>query len=213
MTMAVPFPEYLQIFIGIFALVSPPVIVPLFLGVVGGQSVADKKTAARIGALGFFVATSVFVFAGESILSLFGIELSAFQVAGGFLLLLIALDMMRSAPAGTDEAEASGSSIIALGIVPLTIPILAGPGVLSAVVLFSAEFEGVTHNLLMVVVMALVSVAVFLTLMLAVASDRLFTPNVTLIFNKVMGLLIAAIAFEFILDGIAAHYPLLASTP
>ena len=207
MDMAVPLPEYLQIFVGLFALVSPPVIVPLFLGVVGGRSVPDKLTAARVGALGFFVATVLFVFAGESILALFGIELSAFQVAGGFLLLLIALDMMRSEPG--DEADAQTGSIVALGIVPLAIPILAGPGVLSAVVLFSAEYEGMTHNALMAGVMACVSVAVYLTLRLAVASDRLFTPNVTLIFNKVMGLLIAAIAFEFMLDGITAHFPIL----
>lgn len=78
--------------------------------------------------------------------------------------------------------------------------------------LFSTEFEGITHKLIMVGIMALVSVTVFATLRIALFTDRFFTPNVTLIFNKVMGLLIAAIAFEFILDGIAAHFPALTST-
>lgn len=207
--MPVSWPEYVQIFIGIFALVSPPVIVPMFLGLVGGRPLSDKKTAANVGALGFFVATSLFVFAGETILKGFGIQLSAFQAAGGFLLLLIALEMMRSEPDEDTQATGKASSIIALGIVPLTIPVLAGPGVLSAVVLFSTEFGGVTHKLIMAGVMAMVSVSVFLTLRVALASDRFFTPNVTLIFNKVMGLMIAAIAFEFMFDGIATHFPAL----
>ena len=159
-----------------FALVSPPVVVPLFLGIISDRSVEDKKTVARIGAIGFFVTTSIFVFPGESILSVFGIEISAFQVAGGFLLLLIALDMMRSTPSDGDGTKDGHGSIIALGIVPLTIPILAGPGVLSAVVLFAAEYEGAIHNFLMVAVMAMVSVVVFLTLRVAVASNRFFTP-------------------------------------
>ncbi len=207
--MTIPWPEYVQIFIGIFAIVSPPIIIPLFLGVVGARSLSDKKTAAAVGALGFFVTTTLFVFAGAAILTAFGIQISAFQAAGGFLLLLIALDMLRSAPDDDNQGEARASSIVALSIVPLTIPILAGPGALSAVVLFSTEHAGLTHKLIMVAVMAAVSLCVFVTLRLALFSDRLFTPNVTLIFNKVMGLLIAAIAFEFIFDGIAAHFPAL----
>ena len=174
--MSIPFPEYLQIFIGVFALVSPPDVVPLFLGIISDRSVEDKKTVARIGAIGFFVTTSIFVFAGESILSVFGIEISAFQVAGGLLLLLIALDMMRSTPSDGDGTKDGHGSIIALGIVPLTIPILAGPGVLSAVVLFAAEYEGAIHNFLMVAIMAMVSVVVFLTLRVAVASNRFLRP-------------------------------------
>lgn len=210
--MNVPWPEYVQIFIGIFAIVSPPIIIPMFLGIVGTRTLADKKIAVSVGALGFFVTTTLFVFAGQGILTAFGIQISAFQAAGGFLLLLIALDMLRSAPEEDNQGEARATSIVALGIVPLTIPILAGPGALSAVVLFSTEFEGITHKLIMVGIMALVSVTVFATLRIALFTDRFFTPNVTLIFNKVMGLLIAAIAFEFILDGIAAHFPALTST-
>lgn len=62
--MSIPLPEYLQIFFGLFALVSPPVFVPLFLGIINDRSIEDKKIAARIGALEFFVTTSIFVFAG-----------------------------------------------------------------------------------------------------------------------------------------------------
>jgi len=91
--------------------------------------------------------------------------------------------------------------------VPLTIPILAGPGAISAVVLFATNHDGISHRIVTALVLLAVALTVWVQLRLAIAADKLITPNMALVFNKVMGLLVAAIAFEFIMDGIAGHFP------
>lgn len=197
-----------KIYVGLIALVPAPIVIPLFLGVMTGRTVAEKKSAAFIGAVGFLIAMLLFTFIGDAILAAFGISLAAFRLAGGFLLLLIALEMMRSDPTNQPKDEGKqGGSALALGIVPITIPILAGPGALSAVVIFATDHDGFSHRILTGLVILAVSLTVFIQFRLAVAVDRLITPNIALIFNKIMGLLIAAIAFEFVMDGIAGHFP------
>jgi multiple antibiotic resistance protein len=201
-------PEYARIFLGLFALVPPPIIIPLFLGVMARRGAPDMLAAARVGAIAFLATTTLFAFFGDFVLGVFGIGLPAFRMAGGFLLLMIALDMIRAAPDKAAPDAYRDGSAVALGIVPVAIPILAGPGTISAVVLFAAEHEGVTHKILMTLVLIAVSAVTYLVLRFAALSNRLFTPGMTLVFNKVMGLIVCAIAFEFIMNGIAAYLSL-----
>jgi len=98
-------PEYVKIYVGLIALVPAPIVIPLFLGVMTGRTVAEKKSAAFIGAVGFLIAMLLFTFIGDAILATFGISLAAFRLAGGFLLLLIALEMMRSDPTSQPKDE------------------------------------------------------------------------------------------------------------
>ena len=201
-------PEYVKVFVGVFALVPPPIVIPLFLGVMAARSVEEKKAAAGVAAIAFAVTMGVFTFLGDAILAVFGITLAAFRLAGGFLLLLIALDMIRSNPhADIGDDGKPSSSVLALGIVPITIPILAGPGAISAVVLFASDHEGISHRIVVSSVLVAVALTIFVMLRLAAVSDRLFTESTTVVFNKVMGLIVAAIAFEFVMDGIAGHFP------
>lgn len=203
-------PEYIKILFGVFAVVSPPVYMPIFIGLMNGRTAAEKKKAALVGAAGFFVTAALFTLFGNVVLAAFSITLPTFRLAGGFLLLLIALDMLRAdskPPQSVDTNQ--GASAIALAIVPLSIPILAGPGVMSAVVLFSASQDSWSHRLLIVLVLLIVSVCIYVLLRMGGSADRFFTPSVTRIFNKIMGLLVCAIAFEFMMDGIAGHFPFL----
>jgi len=201
-------PEYVKIFVGVLALVPPPIVIPLFLGVMAGRSSAEKKAAAAVGAIGFLVTMVLFTFLGQAILDMFGITLAAFRLAGGFLLLMIALDMMRSDPHVDAEDEGRrGGSALALGIVPISIPFLAGPGAISAVVLFASDHDGVSHRIVVSLVLVGVTIMVYALFRIAAVAEQLFTKNVQLIFNKVMGLIVAAIAFEFMMDGFADHFP------
>lgn len=201
--------EYSKILIAVFALVSPPLVIPLFMGVVAGRSLAEKKQTGLIGALAFGITMWIFIFFGHAILDLFGITIPAFRIAGGILLMMIALSLMQAdAPENVaDTNEPHAGSTMAAAIVPLAIPILAGPGAISTVVVFASSHEGFEHRVLVAgVILALV---VYLAILLRVvaASDRLISRNMTIIFNKVMGLIVCAISVEFILDGIAGHFP------
>lgn len=198
---------YLKIAVGIFAMVPPPIIIPLFMGVSGGKSAAEKRMIAIVGALTFGVTMIVFTWFGVTILSMFGITLGAFRLAGGFMLLLIAVDMMRSDPFDENNLSDSSASSAALGIVPLGIPILAGPGAVAAVVIFAGQAAGAPHYAAVTAIIVAVTVYIAVTLLIVSVTDKLIGQRVTLVFNKVMGMIILAIAFEFMMDGLAAHFP------
>lgn len=129
-------------------------------------------------------------------------------MAGGLLLLIMGIEMMRSSPPAEDEAVAdTSSSVLSIGLVPLAIPILAGPGAISTVIIVASDHESASHRILVAGAVALTSVITYAALRLAVAGDRFFTPTAAVIFARVMGLIVAAIAVEFVLDGIAGHFP------
>ncbi len=203
--------EFSHILIANFALVPPPVIIPLFIGLVAGMGPLGKRRVAFVASVAYFVVMAVFIFFGMAILTAFGITLGAFRLAGGFLLLLIALDMLNAKPLAHQQPTDTHyeGSATALAIVPMAIPILAGPGAISSIVIFSsqADEQGIAHQILVLGVVATLTVYIYLTLLLAARSDKLIGPQTTYIFNKVMGLVIAAIAFEFMMDGIAEHFP------
>ncbi|NQW02276.1 MAG: MarC family protein [Rhodospirillales bacterium] len=204
--------EYSKVFIAIFALVSPPIIIPLFLGVVAGRSLAEKRQVAVAGSLTFALTMLLFIFGGAAVLDVFGISMAVFRIAGGFLLFLIAMDMIRSVPAdpedegGVDTADKT-SSAFAMGVVPLAIPILAGPGAMGTVVVFANTHDSLEHKILVAGVILAITVYLLIILYLIAGSGRLISKNATLIFNKIMGLVVCAIAFEFILHGLAEHFP------
>lgn len=201
-------PKYVRIFLGLMALVPPPVMIPLYLGLVGGRERSEMLAVAKVGTLTFAITLIIFTFLGTTVLTAFGIGLPAFRMAGGFLLLLIALEMIRPHTDGASgPATYRNSSPISLGMVPLAIPILAGPGILSAVVLFAAEHESISHQILMSLVIIAVALLTYLLFRLAAYSERLFTSSMALVFNKVMGLIVCAIAFEFLMNGLVEFLP------
>lgn len=202
--------EYTKLFIGLFALVSPPIIWPLFIGLVGHRSNQEKRQTALVGAVGFAVIMLTFTFFGQSILNLFGITISAFRIAGGILLLLTALEMMRSEITVTEEDENNASeNALSLGLVPLAMPILAGPGAVSTLIIFAGIHESFSHQLVVAIVVVTLTIYLLLAFQFAITSGRFLGKTAVIVFYRIMGLIIAAIAVEFILDGIAAHFPAL----
>ena len=203
--------EYTKIFIGVFARVSPPFIVPLFLNVVGERPFGEKIGVALIAAVTFAVAMIFFTFYGEALLYAFGITMAAFRIAGGFLLFILALDMIRQGAVKAEPGKRPNENWLALGIVPLGTPILAGPGAITTIVIFSDMHEEASHKLLVTGVLLLITLYIAVTLTIAAATKNLIGPLMSTVFNRVMGLIILAIAVEFILDGFAAHFPGLAT--
>lgn len=201
--------EYTKIFAGIFATIAPPIIIAPYLTIISGHTMKEKRQTAMLGVIGFCVTLWLFIFFGSVLLEAFGISLAAFRMAGGLLLMLMALSLMKfESPEATDGATIKAkTNPTAAAIVPLAIPVLAGPGAISTVVVFSNSHEGLPHKLVISAVVLALALYALVTLRLVAASEQLIGPNATLILNKIAGLVLCAIAFEFLFHGIAGHFP------
>src|SRR5687767_11594460 len=130
--------EYLKLLVGLLAIIDPLAVVPAFLSLAGRYTTAEKRQIATVAPIAVFFTLLIFTFFGAAILELFAISLAAFRIAGGILLLLLALDMMRSHDKPTDAPQSSSPKPPAsLAIIPLAIPLMAGPGAISTVIIYS----------------------------------------------------------------------------
>ena len=199
--------EYVKLFAGLFARVPPPIIVPIFLTLAASRTQVERKQMAAISAVTFAVTMLVFTFLGEAILTLFGITISAFRIAGGLFLLLLGIDMMRSNFSAAVSHKPLNASLISTSIVPLTIPILAGPGALSTVIIFANDHEGFTHQIVVAIVCLVVALMVYIFFRFSSMVGDFFTDTISNVFNRIMGMVVTAIAVEFILHGLGDHLP------
>lgn len=200
--------EYVKILVGLVAMVPPPVVLTMFLSLVGNKTIAEKKQVALVASVAFGLTLLVFTFFGQAILDLFGITIPAFRIAGGILLLLMALDMMRSEPADPDvSAGDSTSEATSIALVPLAIPIMAGPGAISTTIIFASMHPSFSHHLLVGGIVVLMTLIIFVTFRISLATGRFYGQTTITISNRIMGLLIAAIAVEFMLTGLVGYFP------
>jgi multiple antibiotic resistance protein len=200
-------PFALTAFTTLFAIVDPVGNVGPFLGVTHGHTSGERASIAGKAcgvALGVLVA---FTAGGTHIFRFFGISMPAFQIAGGVLLFLVALEMLRASPRrskGTREEQSEQRDEVA--IVPLGIPLIAGPGAIASVILLSSRAADLAQRAAVYVVIALV---VGLTYAVFRASDRLAKllgrTGINVV-TRLFGLLLAAIAVQFVLDGADAAW-------
>lgn len=190
----------------VFLVVDPVGIVPIFLSMTAGDT-PDKihKMAFRA----CVVAGSLLIFFaafGGVIFKVFGITLSAFRIAGGILLLMTALDMLRARPSQTrttPEEAAEGAVKEDVAIVPLALPLLAGPGSIATVMVLVSKGEGLgLVSLIPVLLSILITfVASYFVLRSAPLVQRLLKRSGVAIIQRVMGLILASIAVQFMFDG------------
>jgi multiple antibiotic resistance protein len=150
------------------------------------------------------------VFVGQALLLAFGIDIPSFRVAGGLLILFTAFTMMhipeqrtQDTPEDAHEATAPAS----MAVVPLAMPILAGPGAISTVIVYAHKSTALSHHLLICAVIVAVAVSTLVVFRLALGIGALLGRTGMRVFTQSMGLLIAAIAVEFITQGLAATFP------
>lgn len=199
------FTEYTKIFISLFAILDPIGIIPVIILFTSGMTAPKRIRIGRIASLAVCAILLVALLIGQPLLAFFGISISSFRVAGGILLMLMAFKMLNgnlytSIEANNDSAEGEASSIHA--IVPLSIPLLAGPGSISAVILEAHKAHGIEHYLIMSVEIFLLSITVWLTFLIApLVAQRLGKIGID-VFTRLMGLVLAAISVEFIAGGV-----------
>ena len=192
-----------------FATVGPPDVAALFAGLTHKNTVAERRAIALKGTLIGGGILLFFTLFGEWVLTYFGISLPALRTAGGILLLLIAIDMVFARSSGgttttrEENAEAAGKADIS--VFPLATPLIAGPGAIGAAILLVAGAEG-DRQVIAVVTAALLTVLAltFVLMLLATQVQRLLGVTGLHVLSRVIGVLLSALAVQFIFDGIAA---------
>jgi multiple antibiotic resistance protein len=194
-------------FSSIFFLVDPFAAIPSFLAITESADAVRRKRMARKGAITFFIVLTSFAVAGQLIFRMFGITLPAFEIAGGLILLLIGLDMLEAKRSPTQEAHGDTEEAAAkedAGIVPLGIPMLAGPGAISSVMVLVGQvptFLGWQMGAILgcIAFTALVS---YWVLAAAGRVRQVMGETGIRILVRIMGLLLVALAMQYFVNGI-----------
>ena len=192
-------------FWSLFVIVDPIGLVPAFLAMTENSGRKDRIRMAKLASIVTFFVLLLFALAGTVILKSFSITIPAFEIAGGIILLKIALDMLqakRTALKETPEEQAEGSNKDDIAITPLAVPMLAGPGAITAVVLLGQQSSSVLETFIVAINIFAVSAVTFLVLRIAASKSEIFSTITLKIISPLMGLLLAAIAVQFILNGL-----------
>jgi multiple antibiotic resistance protein len=191
----------------IFFLVDPIATVPVFLVMTSEHGTRPRRRMAARAALTCLVVLSGFSLAGTTLFQLLGITLPAFQIAGGLILLLIGLDMVQARRSRTKQVPDETEEAIHkddVGIVPLGVPMLAGPGAISTVMVFMGQAQGWKQTSAVLLAIALTTFAAYLILA-AAGRIRVYLSDTGInIMTRIMGMLLAAIAIQFMATGLLA---------
>jgi multiple antibiotic resistance protein len=191
----------------IFFLVDPFAAIPSFLAITDGADPARRKRMARKATLTCFIVLASFALAGQVIFRMFGITLPAFEIAGGLILLLIGLDMLEARRSATQEAQGDteeGAAKEDAGIVPLGIPMLAGPGAISSVMVLVGPVPSIFHWQ-MGAVLGSIAITCFISYLVLAAAGRVravLGETGIRILIRIMGLLLVALAMQFFVNGL-----------
>lgn len=189
----------------LFVIVDPIATVPAFVAMTSTSSVAERQRMAKVACLVACSLLLVFGAVGNALFRFLGITIPAFQMAGSIVLLLVALDMVRaqrSKVQETHEEKEAGAAKDDIAVTPLAVPMLAGPGAISTVILLHTRAGDWRHQLVLggaIVVVCLVSYAI---LAVAARGIRWLSPIALRVSERIMGLLLAAIAFQFLINAL-----------
>jgi multiple antibiotic resistance protein len=196
----------------IFFVVDPFAAIPFFLAITRDDAVEERRRTALRASVTAGIVLAVFALAGAWLFRVLGISLGAFKIAGGVVLLLLALDMIRTQPSKTRITEGeveAGAGKEDAAIVPLAMPLLAGPGsIATVVVLMSRARSGPWwHAVPVLGAIVVTAVACYLILAGAARTERVLGRTGLAILERAAGLLLVALAIQFVLDGLAEGLP------
>lgn len=194
----------------VFFTVDPIASIPAFLAMGAHSSTDRNRRIAKRAAWTCGLVLTVFASTGSLIFTLFGITLPAFQIAGGILLFQIALEMVHSRRSATQEVaeeREEGEKKEDFGITPLGVPMLAGPGAISAVIVLVGQSTHWWQAILVFLAVLLTSIATFYILAAGVCVQRRLGETGVRIMMRLMGLVLAAMAVQFVLNGISNVWP------
>jgi multiple antibiotic resistance protein len=191
----------------LFVIVDPLAAVPAFIAMTPTNTPADRIRMARLAAFVMAGVLLAFAFAGQWIFRFLGVTMAAFEIAASIVLLLVALDMLRaqrSRVLETREETAAGMEKLDIAVTPLAIPMLSGPGAISTVIVLQNQAQGLPQHIALCVSIMAVSTATYTILRISARGMHWLSPIALSIAIRIMGLLLAAVAVQFMINGILA---------
>lgn len=215
--MQIDFPLVLNFFIATLAILNPIGNVPIFLEHVNDDSAEVQKNLAKLMALAIFVISLFFYFTGQPFLKVFSITIPAFRIAGGILIMMIGIRMLNGKskfdneglqqPATPANPFMEATKRLSNIIVPVATPIFVGPGTITTIILYAQKADGALTNLAMIVALAGACMIIGVVLFLSRWFFKIFGRNGMQIVSRAMGLILCAIAVQFVVDGVAQLLP------
>lgn len=188
--------------IALIAIVDPIGCLPLFLSLTGQHKKINKKNVVKMTAITVFIILVTSLFLGDKILNMFGITMPSFQICGGVLLLIMAISMMLGKHQIIESGQNGKSDKELIAFVPLSIPLLAGPGAMSNMIIAAHQAPNFINQSFLVLPCLVVSLLIWLTLSFAENISKVIGAIGTKIITRVMGLLLGSMAIEFITRGV-----------
>lgn len=188
-----------EVFVTLFVIMDPVGTIPVFLALTSGRSDASMRRAAWQAVAVSFAVIVTFAFFGQQILAYLHISMPALQLAGGLLLLLVALELLTG-----KEQEATAAANTNVALVPLGTPMMAGPGAIVATMVFSDEVDGISAFGAVALGVVGVHLALWLSMRFSLPILKLIRESGVLLVSRIAGLLLSAIAVQLVADAVRA---------
>jgi multiple antibiotic resistance protein len=205
---------FLKLFAALFAIMNPIANLPVFLSLTADKGEGFQRKVALTLLISLSIGSVVIGLSGDIILKVFGISLDAFRLAGGFLILLIALNLISGEKSkshhGTDKERAHHEEQENPAIYPLTVPILLGPGSISTMIIFRGQVTGTSEEIAYVAAIAAAVGVLIVTFFAAPYLSRFLGQTATSVMSRLMGMILAAIAMEMMTGSLKVLLPGLA---
>jgi multiple antibiotic resistance protein len=204
---------YIKIFTTLLAIVNPFGVIPIFVSLTEGMAEEERKHVGRTAGIAVAVVLVAATLVGKPLLNFFGVSIASFKVGGGILLLLMAISMMQARHTQskqTPEEAAEAEEKESIAVVPIAMPLLAGPGAISTVIIYADASSRPLHVVMIVAICLVIAVLTWASLIVAGPVRRMLSKTGINIATRLMGLVLAAIAVEFIAGGLVQLLPGLA---
>jgi multiple antibiotic resistance protein len=202
--------EYIEIFTAIIVIVDPLGLLPIFISITADETERERARTAKVAVIFAAIVMIVGSLVGGPLLRLFGISIASFRVAGGLLILILALAMLNAKISPSKQAPEEAREAVEkenVAVVPLAVPLLAGPAALSTIIVYSQSTPGWGIKLFLIFSIIVVAFITWIMLRLSnVISRKLGQTGLNNV-TRLMGLILAAIAVEFITGGLGQLFP------
>ncbi len=202
--------QFTHFLVTMLAVTNPIGNLAIFIGLVANRSQAEQRKIALQTAITVAIIMLLMTWAGSYILDLFGITIAAFQMAGGLIITLIGLSMLRpkkqtysNTPEDANAHKAKGN----IAVVPMGIPLIGGPGAITAILVNAHQYQGFVNKVYLTGGVIIITLIIFAALFFSSSIKKLFGDDGIKIASRVMGLILVAIAFTMIVSGMQAAFP------